>query len=853
MRTAIVYYLFHGRRLFNKIQMTSSGKRIALGHSMLADLRFALRTLRHNPGFAAIAVLSLALGIGANAAIFSFADYVLLRPLPVPKASEIMVVWSQFRGESISGFTDLASISYPDFDDLRKQSHSFAGLVASHYFSFGFAPDKLAQPQMKFGALVSGNFFTVLGVNPELGRGFRADEDKVPGRDAVVVLGHALWESEFASSSDVVGKSVLLNGLPFTVIGIAPESFPGPNVFLRTDLYVPLAMQPKLAGESGQNELEMRGVRGLMVLGRLKPGVRVGQAAAEVQVISNELARAYPKTNATCTLMVATQRHAQFGQFSMLVVLVLFMSALSAVVLLIACANVMNLLLSRASGRSREISVRLAIGAGRGRLIRQLLTESMVIAVLGGALGLLVAEAGANLFSQARVPIDVPLIVNVKLDPQVLLFALLISALSALLFGLAPALQSTKLDLVPSLKSTGGAGGKRRRLLGRNALVVVQVAGSLVLLVIATQAFRGAQLTLSSPAGFRTSHLLMASFNPSLARDSKEQTKQFYRQLLDQARTLPGVKSAALAQAMPMVPASPGIRVIPEGVPLPPGAEGVQVFSNTVSEGYFGTIAVPVIKGREFQRTDREESTRVAIINEQFARKYYPNQDPIGKRLRLYSADGPVVEIIGVAKQSRYILPIEPPMEYLYLPLAQSPATAMTIMLETEGSSSAAAEPLRSLVERLDSRQPMYGVRSMEEFFDVRATKTFGLFTQAIAGLGILGLVLALVGLYGLMTYSVSLRHREIGIRMAIGADPAGVVRMVLKQGMALAGVGALIGLLLTMAASKPMCSMVGGRGFNWPLVGLVTVALLAMAALGAYIPARRASQVDPNTVLRQE
>jgi predicted permease len=800
-----------------------------------------------------VAILSLALGIGANAAIFSFADYALLRPLPVPNNSGLMVVWSQFGGESIAGFTDYSNVSYPDFDDLRNKSNSFAGLTASQYFSFGFAPDKTALPQMKFGALVSGNFFSLLGVNPVLGRGFHADEDKVPGRDAVVVLGHDLWESEFASNPDVIGRSIFLNDLPFTVVGVAPESFRGPDVFLRADLYVPLAMQPTLAGESGQSELEMRGLRVMTVFGRLKPSVGLGQAQAEARVFSQQLAQAYPKTNSTCSLTVATQRHGQIHRIALLVVIVLFMLALSGVVLLIACANVMNLLLSRASGRLREIAVRLALGAGRGRLIRQLLTESLVIAILGGALGLLVAQAGANLFSQARVPVDVPIIVDVKLNPQVLLFSLLISALSALLFGLAPALQSTKPDLVPALKSAGAAEGKRRRLLGRDALVIAQVAGSLLLLVIATQAYRGAQIIISSPAGFRTTHILMASLNPSLARDSKEQTKEFFRRLLDQARTLPGVRSAALAQAMPMVPASPAIRVVPEGVQLQKGTEGIPVFSNTVSEGYFGTLGVPLVEGREFRETDREDSARVVIINEQFARKYYPGQEPIGKRLQLYGTDGPFIQVIGVAKQTKYVFPLEPPMEYLYLPLAQNPMAAMTLMLETEGPSAAAAEPLRDLVRRLDSRQPIYGVRTMEEFFDVRVTKTFGLFTKALGGLGILGLVLALVGLYGLMTYSVSLRQREIGIRMAIGADPAGVVRMVLKRGMLLAGSGVAIGLLLSLAASKPTAAMVNGRGFNWPLVALVMIALLGMAALGAFIPARRASQVDPNTVLRQE
>ena len=818
---------------------------------MLHDLRYALRMLGRNPGFALVAIVSMAFGIGANAAIFSLADYIIFPRLAVPNPSAIMAVQSQFKGESLGNIFQYSGLSYPDFEDFRKKNNSFAGLVASQYFQFGFAPDKTAQPQMKFGALVSGNFFDVLGVRLDLGRSFRPDEDKVPGRDAVVVLGHYLWESEFASDRDVVGRSIYLNGLPFTVVGIAPQSFTGPNAWLRADLYVPLAMQPALAGGSEHSELEARGVRELMPLGRLKPGVRIEQAAAEAGVIGQELAQAYPKTNRTNSLVLMTYR--QSTTIAPISTLALSLSGLAGVVLLIACANVMNLMLSRASGRAREIAVRLAMGAGRARLVRQLLTESLVIAVLGGALGLLLAQAGADRFSQIRIPIDVPIMVDVKIDPNVLLFALLISVASAILFGLAPALQSIRADLVPALKSGGAAPGKRRRFLGRNALVIAQVAGSLLLLVVATQAYRGARIMLSSPAGFRTDHLLMASFNPALARDSTEQTKEFFRRLQDRARALPGVKSAALAQAMPMVPASPAIRVIPEGVQLPSGTEAVSVFSNTVSDGYFRTLGLALVEGREFQLTDGADSPRVVIVNEQFARKYYPNQDAIGKRLRLNSAEGPFAEIVGVAKQSRYVFTIEPPLEYLYLPLAQNPTAAMTLLLETEGPSAGLTAPLRNLVRSLDSRQPIYGVRTMEEFYDVRAHKTLGLFVEATGGLGILGLVLSLVGLYGLMTYAVSLRQREIGIRMAIGADPVTVVRMVLKQGMILAGAGVVIGLALSLAAARPMATLVHGRGFNLPLVALVTIALLAMAALGAYIPARRASRVDPNTVLRQE
>ena len=504
--------------------------------TLVQDLRYAFRTLKHNPGFAIVAIVSLALGVGATSAIFSFASFMLLRPLPVPDASGIIIVQSQLRGESLGGggLTDYSPLSYPDFNDLRKRSNSFAGFAASQYMQFGFASNKTALPQMKFGALVNGSFFSVLGVRPELGRGFAEDEDKVPGRNAVVMLGHDLWKTEFASRADVIGKVILLNGLPFTIIGVAPESFTGPNNAIRADLYVPLAMQPTLAG-SLENELEARDFRLLTVYGRLKPGIGVRQAATEARLISQQLAQSYPKTNSTCSLVVATYRMNQLTSVPITTRLCLFLMALAATVLLIACANVMNLMLSRASGRSREIAVRLAMGAKRSRLVRQLLTESLVIAMLGGVLGLVVAQAGAHLFSQMRIPADVPVVMDVRLDRQVLLFTLAVSVVSVILFGLAPALQSTKPDLVSALKSKAGAEGKRSRLLGRNALVIAQVAASLLLLVAGTQAYRGASILLSAPAGFRSTNILLASFNPTLARNSAEQTKQFYRRLLDQA------------------------------------------------------------------------------------------------------------------------------------------------------------------------------------------------------------------------------------------------------------------------------------------------------------------------------
>jgi predicted permease len=827
---------------------------------MFRDLHYALRTLRHNPGFAAVAIISLALGIGANGAIFSMAEYLLLRPLPVPHPSGIVVVQAQSRGES-NGMFQQAGLSYPDFIDLQRKSKSFAGLAASQYFSFGIAPDKTTLPKMKYGALVSGNFFSVLGVSPALGRSFRADEDQVPGRDAVVVLGHDFWETEFASSPDVIGKTIFLNGLPFTVVGVAPEPFRGPIIWLRADLYVPLAMQPALAGGSQTNELEMRGLRVLRVQGRLKPGVSVRQAAAEARVIGQQLAQAYPATNRTCWFEVGTYWQTQIEQYSVPALAFLLMMTLAGVVLLIACANIMNLMLSRASARAREIALRLAVGAGRVRLIRLLLTESLVIALLGGALGLLIAQGCAYLFSRFRIPSDIPVVLDFQLDSRALLFVFLVSLASAILFGLAPALQSTRPDLLTALKSGGAAPSKHRRFLGRNVLVIAQVAGSLLLLVFATQIFRGASVLLSSSLGFRSNNVLTAGFNPTLARDSMEQTKEFYRELLDQARTLAGVKSAALSEAVPLIMTAAqsqfaGLRstpVIPEGVQLPSGKESVSVLSNIVTDGYFRTLGVPIVEGRDFLSSDQADTSRVVIVNEQFARNYYPNQDVIGKRLRLNGAGGPFAEIVGVAKQSTYLNPIEPRQEYLYLPLAQNPSVAMTLMLETEGPPAEEAGRLRDLVRRLDANQPIFAVRTMQDVYDLTVKQRMDIIREIIGGLGFLGLVLALVGLYGLMSYSVSLRHREIGIRMAIGADPAAVVRMVLKQGMVLATSGVVIGVILSLAASTLTAALPGGHAFDLALIAPVPLALLAMAALGVYLPARRASQVDPNTVLRQE
>jgi predicted permease len=771
----------------------------------------------------------------------------------VPNASQVIVVQSQMRGESLGGLLQYTPVSYPDFLDLRNRSQSYSGLVASEYLPLGFTVDKSALPHMKYSAVVSGDFFRVLGLAPVVGRDFRPDEDKFPGRDAVAILGYDLWKSEFSASPDAIGKTIFLNGLEFTVIGVAPAGFTGPHPMLLAGLYVPISMLHSLAGESAPNQLERRADRAMFVHGRLRPGVSLKQAAAETRVISRQLGQAYPDTNRTCTLVADTELGARSSSDPLDLTLLVGLLSLSGVVLLIACGNVMNLMLSRGRARSREIAVRMAIGAGRGRLIRQFLTESLIIAFAGGILGLLVAQAGADLFSQIRVPSDIPLVLNFDLDPRVLLFTALVAVVSAVLSGLAPAFRSRRPDLSTALKPGSADGGKRRILFGRNALVVGQVTASLLLLVLATQSYRGVQYLLSAPPGFRTDHLLTAGFDPSLARYTPEQTAEFYKRLLERARSLGGVKSAALAEALPYIPGGNQDRVVPEGYRLPAGTEAVSVITDAVSEDYFRSIGIPIVEGRSFGTADRADAPRVAIVNQLFASRYYPNQSAVARHFRLEGPAGPVVQIVGVAKQSKYLFPIEPPIDYIYLPLAQNAKRGMTLLLQTADAPGTLAGPLRDLVRSLDAGQPVIGIRTMADIFEQRARGTLGILIQTIGAMGLLGLVLALVGLYGLMTYSVGRRQREIGIRMAIGAGRTGVLSMVLKQGLVLAGTGVAIGLAILILLNKPVMRLVGAKSFDWGLLALTAAGLLAAAAVGAYLPARRASLVDPTLVLRQE
>ena len=812
---------------------------------MLSEFRYAFRGLRHKPGFALTAVVSIALGIGANAAIFSFADGLLLRPLPVPDASQVVTL----RSRTLSGA--FLGISWRDYTDFRDKNRSFSGLLAYQPASVAFAADAHAQPQLKGGLLVSANFFSVLGTEPRLGHGFPPEVNQVPGRDAVAVLGHDFWKTEFDADRSVVGRHIRLNGLDFTVIGVAPEAFTGMDQYSRPAFYLPAGMAPALL-ESSRDLLTDRSARGFTVKGRLNPGVSIAAADAEAAALAMSLDQFNPGTNRAVGAAVRTELQLRGDLSPGTRVLVPLLFGLVAVVLAIACANVANLMLGRSRSRTREIALRLAIGASRIRLVRHLMAESLLIAMGGGVLGLLIAGIFVDIASGSlQIPSDPPIQLSFQLDARVLWLTVAVSFSSAILFGLIPALRSTRTDLVPALKS-GEADQARRRWFGRSALVVVQVAGSLVLLVVATQLYRSFSRELAQSIGFRKDHVLLMSFDPSLIRYTPTQTGQFYRSLVERARTVPGVQSVALASAVPMsVNNRRTETVIPEGYQFPGGQESASVAASTVDENYFAVLSVPILRGRGFESADGADSPRVAVVNQAFAR-HYLGDDPIGKRLRL-NRNGPWIAIVGVAVTGKYFTAMDPPTDFLYLPFSQHAEPVMTLMARTVGDPAPLAGPLRDMVRSLDSNLPVFGVHTLSEFFEQRSSKLTNLIAGTVGAIGLLGLALALVGLYAVVAYQVEGRSREIGIRMAVGAERTQVVSMILKQAAVMSGIGTVIGVVLSLAATRALRAGPLLSALDPLLFSLVPLGLLVTTLLAAAIPARRAARIDPIQALRQD
>jgi predicted permease len=819
------------------------------------DIRYGFRMLAASRAFTIVAVLSLAIGIGANSAIFSFADALLLRPLTVARPGEVLTVGSRSTIDALNG-SSLVS-SYRDYVDIRDRNKSFEGLAAFSFFTAGFATDATATPKLTMGMLVSGNLLPLMGVEPTIGRTFRPEEDQVPGRDAVVILGRTFWEQTLGSDPGILGRTVRIKGVPFTVIGVAPPAFTGMDQFVRSDFYVPLMMSPRIVSDPKAASLEARDARNLRIKGRLKPGVTQAQAQAELTAIGLDLQRAYPDTNKNRDFVVRTELQSRIGEDPPDAMLVAMLSTLAIAVLLVACGNVAGLLASRAPVRAREMALRLAIGAGRGQLMRQLITESLLIALAGGILGIGVGYAGMLMFRQVEIPTDLPIVLAFRMDQRALFFSFAVAVASALFFGIVPAIQASRTDLTAIMKAGDAIAPGRRRRWGRAVLVTGQVAVSVVVLVVALFMYGGFRQELAGGPGYRIDHLLMMRFDPKLVRYTDDQSRQFFEQVAERSRAVSGVKSVTMTSAIPMSNDSLDfVTIAPEGFQFPQGKDNATTLASMVDEHYFDTIGIPLLEGRNFARTDDAGAPRVAIVNQHMAQHYWPNASAIGKRFRLTDDDNAWVQVVGVAKTTKYVFIAEPPSDCVYMPYRQNSVRPMMMLSQSMGDAAGLTAPLRDVVHGLDVNMPIFDVRTMEELYTLRAIRVFSVLITTVVAMGVMALALAIVGLYGLVAYAASRRTREIGIRMAIGATAPTVLRLVLRQGFVLATIGLVIGLAGSVGAGRLLrAAFPTGAERQSGIMPLLIVAaiVLLVTILAAYIPARRASRVNPMDALRYE
>ena len=815
-----------------------------------ADVRYAIRSLRQAPGLTCFVVLTIALGIGMCSAGFSGIDALVFKPYPVPRSDDVVSLVSTTQDNRFGPF------SYREYLDIREHTKSYDGVIASTLLSLvGFSAEPSATPLARAGMMVSGNYFRVLGVEPQIGRGFRDSEDEVPGRDAVVILAHDFWRREFAQDPSVVGRTIRLNGRDFTVIGIAPESFPGLQIFLRPDLYIPLAMARLFSADPRKEFFVDRDDRELYVKGRLKRGTTQQEAQNELSLLAQGFEREYPQTNRDRGGEVNTRLQMRTRADDVNWKFMVISNILTLSVLLVACTNVAGILLSRARARRREIAVRLALGAGRLRLVRLLLTESFVLACLGGLGGIVLGDTIITWFARFSLPSEFPTTSPFEMNTRVMTIALVLSVSSALLCGLTPALQSMRTNLVYGLKAGDAEEPGRRRLWGRNALVVAQVSMSLMLLAAAFLMYRGFQHTASEGIEFLKERMLLARFDPRLMQYDTARTSRFYDQLVESAREMPGVVSAALTENPPLtLNAFDVLTFVPDGVPMPRDRENFSSLMDAIDEGFFATMRIPILRGRDFLPTDSADAPRVAIVNEQFAKHYWPGEEAVGKQLRLENATGARVEVVGVARTVKYQSNAEKPTDFVYLPAAQHPLPRMVLLLRTSGDPLQLVPPLKEVVRKLDANMPVLTTRSYESLYRYHVVEGPGVAIRLVTSMGAIGLLLTVAGLYGLIAYNVSRRTREIGIRMALGANPRDVLRLVMRKGLVLVGTGTVIGLAMGFAVEKLMNSVLFHLGgVDLTVFAVVVPAMLLATMAAAYVPARRASRIEPTEALRCE
>ncbi len=785
------------------------------------DLRHSVRMLTKSPGFTLVVVVTLALGIGGNATIFTWIKAVLLAPLPgIQRPEELVEIWGATRNNSA------LSSSYLDYLDFRDENKILTGLVAHQVLPLNLG--RGGKPERVWAAIVSGNYFEVLGVKAALGRTFLPEEDRTPDTHPVVVIGYGLWQRRFGGDPNIVGQTITLNQHDFTIIGVTPKEFGSTFAGIALDVWTPVMMKDYVARP--HFSLTDRGSRWLMVMGRLRPGTSVSQAQANIAGIACQLEQAYPHTNERIGVSVNSLMQSPYNlKASMRPALAVLMAAVG-VVLLIACANVANLLLARGASRRKEIAVRLALGASRLRLVRQMLTESLLLAVLGALAGTALAFWTARALTAFLPPYGLTVSFDTRPDAAVVGFAMGLAVVTAVLFGLAPTLQSSKPDLVGTLKdsmATVGRGKHRASL--RQVLVVAQVALSMVALVSAGLFVR----SLREASGY-----------------DDNRGREFYRRLVERVATVPGMESVSLARRLPLT--ASGIAFTPVVIDgyAPARDEDMHFNYETVGPKYFQTMRIPLLQGRDFDERDREGTRGVVVISEAMARRYWPRGNALGRRIKL---EKDWVDIVGIARDVKYSRLSEPPRPFLHLPLLQDYRSNMILVARTAIKPEEAFQAIRAEVAALDPEMPMFDLKTLEEHVGL------ALFLQRMAAtllsiFGLLALSLAALGLYSVMAYVVSQRTREMGIRISIGAQQKDVFKLVLGQGLLLSVIGVLGGFVTAMLVTRLTAHLLYGVSATDPITfTVIALLLLCVAFVAGYFPARRATRVDPMTALRSE
>lgn len=835
-------------REFGNISMVKEATREIWGGStlerLLQDLRYGARTLRKTPGFALVAVLSLALGIGGNATVFSWVQAVLLHPLAgVPHSDRLVAI------ESIMPDGEYHTSSYPDYRDFRDQSRAFSGMVGVELVGTNLRLQNETHPQRDWGELVTENFFDVLGVHAEQGRMFEPADAQGLNSDPLVVLSYGFWQRRFAADATIIGKTIEINRHSFTVIGIAPRGFRGAIVGIAAEYWVPMMMQPAaLPGE----DLEERSPTFIHIIGRLKPEASLQQASSELHTISARLQSQYPANSKNVGVYVCPLWEAHYGLQAFLLPVLSFLMIVVALVLLIACANVANLLLARATVREREIAVRAALGASRSRLVRQLLSESLLLALLGGGLGILLAYASTNWLMFFLPPAHLPIGLPLAIDGRIIVFTVALTVLTAFVFGLAPALQTSRPNMNRALQEggrTASASAGRRRL--RNLLVVSETVLAVMLLVGAGLLVRSFRAAEASSPGFNPNNVLLTAMDLRGNGYTGAQAAAFYDRLIQQLRTVPGVQAASLERWVPMWFTGRGYtRPTVEGYTFRRDEEH-EIDYNVVGQEYFSTMQIPLQRGRDFSQRDNRDSQLVCIVNESMAKRFWPGQDPIGHRLNSWDRWWTVV---GVVKDIKYHSMNERPESFLYFPMSQDTSgTDANILVRTAGDPMQLLSAVRAQVHALDAGATII------DSDDLSGLLSVSLFTYRVAAtlssiLGLLGLLLASIGLYGVLSYSVSQRRQEIGIRMALGANRKDVLRLVVSAGLKLTLLGIAAGIFAALAFSTALRSLLFGVRSTDPVTLMaVTILLLCVGLIACYLPARRAMAVDPIVALRHE